>query len=603
MRRTNRRRLVPVVLVSGLLIGLSGGGGSALERLDFKVAGENETLERKLRDASILIDAQDSKSTDPQDLFADARAEYGRLLSALYAAGHYSAVINVRIDGREAAGIAPLDAPDRIGIIEVTVDPGPRFAFGPVDVQPLARGTVLPGAFATGKPAFSGVVAGAVQAGIAGWREQGHAKAVVAQKDVVANHPAAVLTADVRLDPGPRLRFGKLIIEGAQRMREARVRKIAGLPEGEVFSVSELSRATDRLRRTGVFSSVSLTEAEALRMPDFLDITATLVEARTRRYSFGAELATDDGLKLTGGWLHRNLFGGGERLEIVGEITNIGVQDGGMDYALDLSLSRPATPGPDTTAAVNLGIGRLDEADYTANLATAGLTFTHIFSTELTARAGLAYNYLDGTDATGNFKYRSVSLPLGATWDRRDSKLDATTGFYIDAEAKPFLGFGTTDNGVRLTGDLRGYRGFGDRFVLAARVQAGVVLGASLLGTPRADLFYSGGGGTVRGQPYQSLGIAVLRNADMVPIGGTHYLGGSLEARVKVGENLGFVGFFDVGQIGTGFAAQESEMHSGAGIGVRYQTGFGPIRLDLATPVGGNTGNGVQIYIGLGQAF
>jgi len=364
-----------------------------------------------------------------------------------------------------------------------------------------------------------------------------------------------------------------------------------------------LNRATERLRRTGVFSSVTLTEADKLRMPDLLDITATVVEARTRRYSFGAELATQDGLKLTGGWLHRNLAGGGERLEIGGEITNIGVQEGGVDYALSLTLSRPATPGPDTTAAVSFGIARLDEQDYVANAAVVGLTFTHIFSEELKARVGVAYGYLNGTDATGDFEYRSMALPLGATWDRRNSKTDATEGFYIDAEAKPFLGFGTTDNGVRLKGDLRGYRGIGERVVLAARVQAGLVMGASALGTPRADLFYSGGGGTVRGQPYQSLGISVLKGQDTLEIGGTHYLGGSLEARVRLSDSFGLVGFFDAGQVGLGFGASDSEFHSGAGIGVRYQTGFGPIRLDVATPVSGDTGDGVQVYVGLGQAF
>ena len=599
-----RRRVIPVLVVSGLLTGFSGGGGSALERLDFTVAGDDKDLERSLRAASALIDSQARDVTEAQDLFASARAEYARLLSALYAAGHYSGVINVRIDGREAAGIAPLDAPGQIGVIAVTVDPGPRFAFGRVRVQPLTGKTVLPEGFAMGKPAFSGTVAAAVLTGVEGWREEGHAKASVADETVVADHPAAVLNAEIALDPGPRLRFGDLVIQGADRMRPDRLRKIAGLPEGEVFSASELNRATERLRRTGVFSSVTLTEAEAVRNPDLLDITATVVEARTRRYSFGAELATDDGVNLTGSWLHRNLFGGGERLEISGAITNIGVQEGGMDHTLDLTLSRPATPGPDTTAAVNLGIGRLDEADYVANFATVGLTFTHVFSTELSARAGMAFSFLDGSDDAGDFRYETLGLPLGVTWDRRDSKVDATKLFYAAVEAKPFLGFGgTTDNGVRLAADLRGYQGVGDRVVLAARVQAGLILGAGLLGTPRDDLFYSGGGGTVRGQPYQSLGIAVTEDGDPLEIGGTHYLGGSLEARVKVGRSLGLVGFLDVGQVGVGFGADESEFHSGAGIGVRYETGFGPLRLDVATPVAGDTGDGVQFYIGLGQAF
>lgn len=597
------RRSVSLIAFSVAFACLAGGAGQAFDKLEFAVVGDDKTLERNLRAASVLVLAEREKNTDPQDLFADARAEYGRLLSALYAEGHYSGVINVLIDGREAAGIAPLDAPANIGRIEVRVDPGPKFAFSRTTIAPLAKDTLLPDGFKAGEPALSGLVADAVQAGIGGWRNQGHAKAAVEAEEVVADHAANTLSAAVALDPGPRLRFGRLGIEGIERMREARVRKIASLPEGETFDPRELERTVNRLRRTGVFSSVSLTEAEAIRDPVYVDIMATLVEAKRRRYTFGAEVASFDGLTLTGGWLHRNLLGGGERLEITGEVRNIGVQEGGVDYALDVSLTRPATPGPDTTAGISFGIGHLDEEDFEADVATFGVNFIHYFSEELTARAGLDYTFADGSDATGDFLYRSVALPIGGTWDRRDSKTDATKGFYIDAEAKPFLGFGTTDNGARLTLDLRGYRGVGERFVLAARVQAGAILGASLLGTPRDDLFYSGGGGTVRGQPYQSLGETVVVGLDTLELGGTHFLGGSIEARVKLGRGFGVVGFFDVGQIGTGFGSAESALHSGAGIGVRYETGFGPIRLDVASPVSGDTGDGVQIYVGLGQSF
>jgi translocation and assembly module TamA len=125
------------------------------------------------------------------------------------------------------------------------------------------------------------------------------------------------------------------------------------------------------------------------------------------------------------------------------------------------------------------------------------------------------------------------------------------------------------------------------------------VLGADLLGTPRDDLFYSGGGGTVRGQPFQSLGVTVNDGGTDITIGGNRFLAGSLEARVKVTEKLGLVGFVDMGLVGDGTA---SDWQAGAGLGVRYATGIGPVRLDLALPVHGD-GSRAQIYVGLGQAF
>ena len=591
--------------MAAVALAVAAGPGMALERLEFQAPSADKTLLAALKSASLLVSSELDGQDDAQDLFAAARAEYGRLLGALYAAGHYSGVISVRVDGREAADVPPLDAPTRIDVIEVRVEPGPAFRFAEARVAPLAAGTELPKGFAIGQPALSGMVREAAAAGISGWRDKGHAKAEVAGQEVVANHPQATLSAGIALKPGPRLRFGPLAVEGEARMREARIVKIAGLPEGEVFSPQELERAANRLRRTGVFKSVTLAEGDVLA-PDLLPIIATVAEEKLRRYSFGAEIATEEGLSLSGYWLHRNMMGGGERLRIDGEISNIGAQNSGIDYALGVTLDRPATLTPDTTVGVAAEIGHLDEEDFYADTATFGLRVTHYFSDSLTGRLGLDYEYAKGRDVVDDFLFRNVSIPIGVTLDRRNDKTDATQGFYLDGEVKPFFGFGTTGSGYRTTLDARGYLGFGegDRLVLAGRLQVGVVSGSTLLETPRDDLFYSGGGGTVRGQPYQSLGVNVARGLLSPKIGATHFLGTQLEARVKVTDSVGVVGFFDAGRIDLGeFFSGIGDWHSGAGIGLRYETGFGPIRLDVAAPLSGRTGDGVQIYIGLGQAF
>ena len=113
----------------------------ALERLDFQITGASDALAKSVRASSLLLSQQADGQTDPQDLFAAARADYARILGTLYAEGYYSAVISIRIDGQEAAGIAPLNAPARIGSISVAVDPGPAFVFARASVQPLADDT------------------------------------------------------------------------------------------------------------------------------------------------------------------------------------------------------------------------------------------------------------------------------------------------------------------------------------------------------------------------------------------------------------------------------------------------------------------------------
>ena len=599
------RRFLSVTLATSICAGTA---GNALEVLDFRVVDATGTLEKALRGASVLLAAEKSGTTDPQDLFANARAEYASLMGALYARGHYAPVIHVLIDGREAADIAPLDAPDRISRIDVVVEPGRVFAFSRATVAPLAPGTVLPKGFSIGRPAESGLVLESVGAAVDGWRQIGHAKAAAGAQDLTADHASATLSADVTIAPGPRLRFGHLVITGNERMREARIRAIAGLPEGAVYDPDDLKRAATRLRRTGVFKSVTLSEDETVTAPDLLGISAMLVEEKLRRISFGAEIASFDGLKVNGSWTHRNLLGGGERLTISGEVLNIGVQSGGIDYGFGLTLDRPATFTPDTTASFGIGLKQLNETDYVADVFNLSFSLSHVFSDQLSARAGLSFEYSGITDPTGSTNYRRLALPVGATWDRRDSKTDATSGFYLGAEAKPFLGFGVTDSGARVTVDGRAYRGFGEtnRFVLAARAQVGAILGASLIGTPRDDLFYSGGGGTVRGQPYQSLGVNVLMDTsnNTFGTGGSYFLAGSLEARAKVTDTIGLVGFIDVGRVdAVSFFDTSGDWHAGAGLGLRYATGVGPVRLDLAMPVGGTTGDGLQIYVGLGQAF
>ena len=305
---------------------------------------------------------------------------------------------------------------------------------------------------------------------------------------------------------------------------------------------------------------------------------------------------------LSAGWLHRNLLGGGERFEVTGEIAGIAGQTGGTDYRLGFTLDRPATPWPDTELNLGAEISQINDADTTAQLANISAGFTQYFTNTVTAQAALRFAASQGQDAAGDYDYRSLELPLSVAWDRRDSKTEPTRLFYLDLGAKPFFGFGNTDNGARLTFDARAYKSLGakDNLVMALRLQGGAVLGADLLGTPRGDLFYSGGGGTVRGQAYQSLGVKIAKLGTDVRLGGNQFMAISLEARAKVTEKIGVVGFVDMGLVGV--AGGDSDTQAGAGFGLRYATGVGPVRLDLAVPMN-DDGRKVQIYVGLGQAF
>ncbi len=579
--------------------------GWAEDGIDYRVTGGDKDLTATIKAASGLAAVKADKTATAQDLFAAARADYGRIVNAMYGEGRYSPVVHVLVDGREAALIPPLDAPKRIGTIVVEVDPGPEFAFSQARVAPLAPKTKLPDDFAPGKVAKSGLISEAGSAAVKAWRSDGNAKADVSAQDIVADHRRDTLAASLTVAPGPRLRFAPLVIKGQQRMRESRIRAIADLPKGRTFSPQELEDSADRLRRTGVFKSVSMVEDKGIIAPDLQGITATVVEEKPRRLSFGADIGSSEGAGVSASWLHRNLFGGAEQLKLDAKVAQIGATDSGMDYSLGATLSRPATFTRNLTAELAFRIARNDEKDYREDLASISAGFSRYVSNDLTVRAALGYDYSRVKDLNGQLSiFRTVSLPIGALYDSRNEKTDATRGFFVDGEVKPFYGLSGTDSGARLHVDARTYYGFGatDRIILAGRVQVGAVFGGDIDKVPRDYLFYSGGGGTVRGQPYQSLGITNAVTGTRT--GGTGFLGAQLELRTRITKSIGLVGFYDYGRIASeGFTGGVSDSQSGAGIGLRYATGFGPIRLDIAAPVSGSTGKGGQIYIGIGQSF
>jgi translocation and assembly module TamA len=565
----------------------------------------SDSARSALNDASLLIALGEDSA--PQDYVAAARADYRRLLTALYAAGYYGGTISITIDGREASNIAPLDAPNSIGEVVITVDPGDRFTFGDVRISPLPPQTTILEDLGPRRTAQSGEIGAVVAEGISSWRDLGYAKARVVDQSIIARHVDAKLDVSVTLDTGPRLRFGPLSVSGNRNVDDARIRQIAGLPVGEVFSPEEMDRAERRLRRTGTFASVAFSEADEIGPDGTLPINAQLSEARPRRIGFGIELSSIEGLTLSTFWLHRNLLGGAERIRVDGEVSGISGETGGVDYRLGGTFTRPATFGPDTEYYISAEISREDEPEFLIDKIGFETGFSRILSDDLTVRAGVGVLRAREETDLETREYTLLTLPLEATLDRRDDASNAADGYYLDIDASPFISTDGEISGARLYGDARGYVTLGEeqKLTLAGRLQVGSVVGADLTEAPADFLFYSGGGGTVRGQAYQSLGIDTVQGLETVTSGGASFVGTQLEARYAIRENISVVGFYDFGQVGaTATPGEDADWHAGAGVGLRYNTGIGPIRLDLGTQASGdNAGQDLQVYIGIGQAF
>ncbi|SIT84128.1 autotransporter assembly complex protein TamA [Pontibaca methylaminivorans] len=561
-----------------------------------------DDLRDKLEAASAVMSAETNELTSTQELLAAANADYRTMVQVLYDGGYFSPEVRILVDGREAATIPPLNPPARIGTIRIAVDPGPAFRFGRAEVAPLAPDTEMPREFATGEPASTGAIRDATGAAVKGWREIGHAKARPGRQDIVADHPRRTLNAAIGIDQGPKLRFGQMSISGESNVRREAIRRIAGFPEGEVFSPAKIQRVGTRLRQTGAFKSVALDEAEQPNADGTLDFDVAVEDQKPRRISFGAEISSRQGVELSAGWMHRNLWGAAERLRIEGRLRNIGGEED-IDGLFLIRLDQPARLGPDDSLFYILELERQSKPHYTLTRLYGGVGVRRTFSDKLWAEVSLQAGWSRADDVFGERDFKMLTMPVKVQWDRRNDPVSATSGFFLETELTPFLGFSDTASGARLHADARVYYGFGasDRIVLAGRVQMGSVLGASLSETSPDLLFYSGGASTVRGQPYQSLGVPVGTGM----AGGRSIVTASAEIRAHVTEKFSVVGFYDVGAVDSGqFIGSGSQHHSGAGLGVRYDLGgLGPLRLDLALPVDGDTGRGLQFYLGIGQAF
>lgn len=312
-------------------------------------------------------------------------------------------------------------------------------------------------------------------------------------------------------------------------------------------------------------------------------------------------------MRVSAFWLHRNFNGGAQRLRVEGEVSGIGGTTGGTDYRIATNLTIPAIYGPDTDLTLSASILREDEPDYLIDKASIEVIATRSLSDALTVSTGLGLLTAREDSALGIREYTLFTLPLSATYDQRDDPTNAQNGYYLDIDATPFVSVDGETYGARAYADLRGYRTFGvdEKFGLAVRGQIGSVMGATVKSAPADFLFFSGGSNTVRGQPYKSLGTTRTVDGDEITTGGLSFLGAQLEARYAITDTIGVVGFYDVGHVGrTEVPGESGDLHAGVGLGVRYNTGIGPIRLDIGTPATGDNAFGnVQVYIGIGQSF
>ncbi len=525
----------------------------------------------------------------------NATRAVARANNALRSEGFYEA--------RFEASAAPPEQPNAPWTAVVRITPGPRFTLGPVALEtegltPAQRRAIQPAfALSVGAPARAEDVQAAEARGLAALRALGFPDAAIAPHQAVLDYALDTVNVTFRYDLGPYAALGPPRSTGVARVRQSFLDRLAPYDEGEAYTPEIIAEYTGRLRDTGAFTSVDITLGEPIAGDSRRTVQVILDDKPARTLSAGVSYATDDGPGALAAWTKRNAHGGGETLTVEGRVQE-------LESSLSTTYTIPAWRNPQRqlNMSASVGVANTDAFDRTAGevAAVANQRLSRQWRGVLGVNAQV--ERIDDAASTAD-TFITTGASAGLSFDDTDDQLDPTSGFRASVQARPAFGYGDDPIGyVAVEGVLSSYLPMArERVVFASRLRSGALFGGAIGEIPASDRFFAGGGGSVRGFEFQSLSP---RNADGDLIGGRSILEMSLETRVRFTQTIGAAAFVDAGVASTGASPEFSDVRTSAGVGLRYYTGFGPIRIDIAAPLDRRTGEDpFQVYIVIGQAF
>ena len=542
----------------------------------------------------------------------DRRAQTDLLLleSILDSRGYYAATIDLSYVPRG----------DEV-LVRYTIEPGQRFVFTEVQLPGLSEAEdrdEVPLREAYGVVEGDPVVAADVIAGTAELTEElgqrGYATAELGERQVILDYDTSTATLVQPIATGPIARYGSLTVEGDPPFPPRHVQRIARFEPGEIYDRDEMVDLRLALIETGLVSS-AVVETEPREGGEVVDVAVRLQPAKMRTIAAEVGFGTGEGFRVEGEWQHRNFWNPEGALTLRGIL-------GTQEQLAGASLVRSNWLRRDQRLSMTALASNIDRQAYEAE--TIQLTgrvervSDFLWQKEWTWGAGvelIATREVDSRprleDENGDpiplpeaqrLTYFIGALPLTAEWDRSNDLLDPTEGFTISAFLSPEVSFqGDRDQYVRSSIQGTYYQPINDKLVAAAKVKFGTITGTDLLEIAPSRRFYAGGGGSVRGYGFQQLGP---RDEFGDPVGGKSVTEVQVEARYRVFGPFAVVPFIDAGRVSSDAFPGEKDWQLGVGVGLRYHSNFGPLRVDVGTPLNPREGDGpVAVVVGLGQAF
>lgn len=519
--------------------------------------------------------------------------------------GYYQPTLQDDVEGEEKP------------IAVVTVTPGRRFELGetkvnwvaPVPDPATATAAIADINLKPGDPGRAADILAAEGRVVAGLTREGYADAKADPRRVVVDH------ADFTVQPTFNIASGALVRLDGVRVRTrgpTNPQWVAGLAPwkaGDRYNPEAVAELERRLLDTGVYDGVgvSLSPLEQTDADGLRPVIVTLSDRPRSLLEAGATYSTAEGAGVDVFQTRYNRFGRAATLKYGGRLASIDSRIGG-----EASFPHWRRPGQTLKLSSYLVNEQTDAYDRSAVALSADLSQrigkTSYFTYGLGLDAGqYTENRFDPiTQAPITFDRDLAILTARgvAFMDRSNDPLNATRGYRLYVSAQPTAVTGEdTVLFLKSEAQATGYVPLQDgaRTVLAGRVRLGSIIGGQELTVPSDRLFYSGGGGSVRGYSYQSINP---RLPDNTPRGGLSLFETSVEVRRDIGEKFQAVAFVDAGAIGFQETPNFNNLRYGAGVGVRYKLPFGPVRADIAFPLDKREGDSnFQLYISIGQAF
>jgi len=571
-------------------------------RYDYTIAGIDgigSDLLRERFDAGSTLRANRGDPANAAQVDRRAREDSALLESLLRAEGYYDARIATRVEPQAGALL-----------VTIEVDPGALYRFDGVTLagidQAGAKADELIAAF--GLPADAPVNSDAIAAAEDRLRiavgEEGFAFAKVGEPEIIVDRATRTATLALTLDPGGERRFGRIVMGDTRIFGPDHVQDIARFVPGQEYDASALVDLRRALIQTGLVSSVTVDPIESGDAAT-VDVAVALEPAPPRTIAGELGYGTGEGARAEISWTHRNLFPPEGALTVRGVL-------GTREQLASVVFRRNNFHGRDRVLTAQISAAHIERDAYEADTVTIAATLerqTNIFFQKTwTWSLGAELVATDERDvilSTGAPRRRTYfvgALPTSLTYDGSDDLLNPTSGFRLGGRFSPELSLvGSAFGYSRIQLDASVYQLVTPSVVVAGRIRLGTIVGAPRDAIAPSRRFYAGGGASVRGYGYQSIGP---RDPNNDPIGGRSLTEFSIEARVKAFGNFGIVPFLDGGNIYTSPLPKFSSFRYGAGLGVRYYSNFGPIRIDVGTPINPQPGDSrVAVYVSLGQAF